>query len=301
MRGSIIGLVVVALAMLAVPGYSQTPAARTAYAGKTVLITGSTSGLGRSLALALAAEGATVIVHGRDAAGGQELVDEIKKGGKGSAVFYPADFSSLKTISDFADTIARRYPKIDLLVSNAGISLPRDQPRRASADGHELAFQVNYLAGWILVNRLRPNLKAAAPSRIVNVASLSAAPIDWDDIMLEKPGANARGYDQSKLAQVSMTIGLAPSFARDGITMISVHPATLMDTPLVRGAGRTPMTTVDEGRDHVMGLITAPTLEAGAFYVRGRVTPPAHPQASDPAARQRLMEVSARLTGVAAQ
>ena len=119
--------------------------------------------------------------------------------------------------------------------------------------------------------------------------------------MLEKPGANARGYDQSKLAQVSMTIALAPSFARDGITMISLHPATLMDTPLVRGAGRTPMTTVDEGRDHVMSLITAPTLESGAFYVRGRVNPPAHPQASDPAARQRLMDVSARLTGVAAQ
>lgn len=301
MRRSSIWLVVVAVGMMVLPGSPQSQPAPASYAGKTVLVTGSTEGLGRAVALALAAQGANVIVHGRNAEGGQALVDEIKSSGKGSATFYPADFSSLKTIRDFADTIATKYPKIDLLVSNAGIGLPRDQPRRTSADGHELQFQVNYLAGWVLVNRLRPNLKAAAPSRVVNVASISASPIDFDDLMLEKPGANARGYDQSKLAQVSMTVALAPSFAKDGVTMIAVHPATLMDTALVRNVGRTPMTTVAEGRDHVMSLITAPTLEPGAFYVRGRVSPPAHPQPNDPAARARLMAVSAQLTGVAAQ
>jgi NAD(P)-dependent dehydrogenase (short-subunit alcohol dehydrogenase family) len=119
--------------------------------------------------------------------------------------------------------------------------------------------------------------------------------------LLEKPGAYARGYDQSKLAQVSMTVALAPTFARDGITMISLHPATLMDTTLVRNVGIAPMTTVAEGRDHVMSLINAPTLEPGGFYVRGRLSPPAHPQPNDPAARARLMAVSAQLTGVAAQ
>jgi len=301
MRRSIFWVLVVAFAMLTIPGYTQPTPAPLSYAGKTVLVTGSTDGLGRSVALALAAQGAHVIVHGRDAQGGQAVLDEIRRSGKGSASFYPADFSSLKTVREFADTLAQRYPKIDLLVSNAGISLPRDQPRRTSADGHELAFQVNYLAGWVLVNRLRPNLKAAAPSRVVNISSISANPIEWDDIMLEKPGANARGYGQSKLAQVTMTAALAPSFAKDGITMIAVHPATMMDTTMVRNSGRPPMTTVAEGRDHVMSLITAPRLEAGAFYVSGRVRPPAHPQPNDPVARQRLMEVSTRLTGVAAQ
>lgn len=301
MRRPSIWLIIMAVAMMVVPGFPTSAQAPVSYAGKTVLVTGSTEGLGRSLALALAEQGANVIVHGRTADGGQALVDEITKLGKGSATFYPADFGSLQTVRDLADTIARRHPKIDLLVSNAGVALARDQPRRTTADGHELHFQVNYLAGWILVNRLRPNLKAAAPSRIVNIASISASPIDFDDVMLEKPGAAARGYGQSKLAQVSMTAALAPSFLKDGITMISVHPATLMDTGMVRSIGTAPRTTVAEGRDHVMSLINAPTLEPGAFYVSGRVTPPANPQANDPAARQRLMALSAQLTGVATQ
>jgi NAD(P)-dependent dehydrogenase (short-subunit alcohol dehydrogenase family) len=304
MRGSIFLAAMAAVAMLSCsgdprPAAAQEPATEPlSYAGKTVFVTGSTDGLGRSLALALAAQGAHVIVHGRDATGAQEVLDAIEASGVGSADFYPADFGSLQTIRELADTIGEKYPKIDLLVSNAGISLPRDQPRRTSDDGHELAFQVNYLAGWMLVNELRPNLAAAAPSRVVNISSISANPIDWDDLMLEAPGANARGYGQSKLAQVTMTVALAPSFAEDGITMIAVHPATMMDTTMVRNSGRPPMTTVEEGRDHVMSLITAPTLQPGAFYVGGRVTPPANPQPGDPAARLRLLEVSTQLTGV---
>ena len=194
------------------------------------------------------------------------------------------------------------YPKIDLLVNNAGIALLGDQPRRTSADGYELQFAVNYLAGWILVNKLQPNLAAAAPSRVINVASGSAAPIDFDDVMLAKPGAysagRTRGYGQSKLAQVSMTIELAPAFAEQNITMISLHPATLMDTTMVKGLGIPPRTTVADGRDHVMGLINRPTLEPGAFYVEGAPTEPSHPQALDPEARARLAALSESLTEV---
>jgi NAD(P)-dependent dehydrogenase (short-subunit alcohol dehydrogenase family) len=301
MRGLIISLLVAAMAML-MPGVDVEAApARLSYAGKTVLVTGSTDGLGRAIARALAAEGAHVIVHGRNAERGQALVDEIAKSGKGSASFHAADFASLEAVRVFADTIARQYPKLDLLVNNAGVAIPADQPRRTSDDGYELQFAVNYLAGWVLVNRLRPNLAAAAPSRVVNVASGSASPIDFDDVMLEKPGAHRRGYGQSKLAQVSMTVALAPSFARQGITMISLHPATLMDTTMVRELGAAPMSSVDEGRDHVMSLITAPTLEAGAFYVDGRPERPSYPQPYDAVARARLMALSAQLTGIAAQ
>lgn len=268
------------------------------YAGKTVLVTGSTDGLGRELARALAADGAHVIVHGRNAERGQAVVDEITRSGKGSAKFYAADFSSMQAVRGFADTIARDYPKLDLLVNNAGVAFTGEQPRQTSADGYELQFAVNYLAGWVLVNRLRPNLAAAAPSRIVNVASGSAAPIDFDDVMLEKPGAHRHGYGQSKLAQVSMTVELAPAFAKQGITMISLHPATMMDTTMLRNMGVTPRTNVDEGRDHVMSLITAPTLQPGAFYRDGVPTEPRDPQPHDPAARARLVSLSAELTGV---
>ncbi|GAB2503654.1 SDR family NAD(P)-dependent oxidoreductase [Arenimonas alkanexedens] len=285
------------LAILALPAAAADPAPRS-YADKTVLVTGSTDGLGRELALALAAEGAHVIVHGRNAERGQAVVDEITAGGKGSARFVAADLSSLQAVRDFADAIARDTPKLDLLVNNAGVAFMGDE-RRTSADGHELQFAVNYLAGWVLVNKLRPNLAAAAPSRIINVASLSADPIDFDDVMLAQPGAARRGYGQSKLAQVSMTVELAPAFAADGITMISLHPATLMNTTMVEGLGIPPRTTVEAGRDHVMGLIHAPTLDAGAFYVEGKPADPLDPQPGDADARQRLVALSETLTGVA--
>lgn len=276
-----------------------TPLPQVSYAGKTVLVTGSTDGLGRELALALAADGAHVIVHGRNAERGQAVVDEITKAGRGSARFIAADFASLQAVREFADTVARTTPRLDLLVNNAGVAFTGDQPRRESADGHELQFAVNYLAGWVLVNRLRPNLAAAAPSRIVNVASGSASPIDFDDVMLERPGAHARGYGQSKLAQVTMTVALAPAFQEQGITMIALHPATMMDTTMVRGLGVAPRTTVAEGRDHVMGLIKAPVLQPGTFYSDGVPTEPRDPQPRDPQARARLVALSGQLTGVA--
>lgn len=271
------------------------------YSGKTVLVTGSTDGLGEATARALASRGAHVIVHGRNAERGVRLADEIMNAGEGSASFHRADFASLTEVREFAETIASQHPKLDLLVNNAGIAFPADQPRRTSADGYELQFAVNYLAGWVLVNTLRPNLAAAAPSRIINVSSIAASPIDFDDVMLEKAGANARGYAQSKLAQVSMTFALAPSFANDGITMIAMHPATFMDTTMVSDLGVAPTSSVEEGRDHLMSLITAPALEPGAFYVEEKPANPNDPQANDPRARERLMALSAQLTGVEAK
>lgn len=295
-------LVAVLLALLSAvaPQRARAADAPLSYAGKTVLVTGSTDGLGRALALALAADGAHVIVHGRNAERGRAVVAEITRAGKGSATFIAADFSSLQATRRFADAVAKAYPKLDLLVNNAGIAIGRAQPRRANAENQELQFVVNYLAGWILANRLLPNLEAAAPSRIVNVASGSASPIDFDDVMLEKPGAHRHGYGQSKLAQVSMTIELAPAFAKRGVTMVSAHPATLMDTTMVKGLGVPARSTVAEGRDHIMGLIRAPSLQAGAYYRDGKPTPPGDPQATDAAARAKLAALSAKLTRVAA-
>ncbi|MBP6626812.1 MAG: SDR family NAD(P)-dependent oxidoreductase [Arenimonas sp.] len=295
-------LLACAVAMFARPAFAaDVPPAAPPFSGKTALVTGSTDGLGRELALALAADGAHVIVHGRSAERGQAVVDEITKAGKGSARFIAADFASMQAVRDFADTIARDYPKLDLLVNNAGIAFTSAQPRRESADGYELQFAVNYLAGWVLVNKLRPSLKAAAPSRILNISSGSADAIDFNDVMLEQPGAAGRGYGQSKLAQVSMTVELAPAFAKDGITMIALHPATMMDTTMVRGLGVAPRTSVAEGRDHVMGLVRAPTLQAGAFYRDGEPQAPRVPQPSDPAARAKLVALSEQLTGVAVE
>jgi len=294
-------LIVALMAVLAPAAGAQTTTKPLSYEGKTVLVTGSTDGLGREIALALAAQGAHVIVHGRNAERGAAMVEEIAGTGKGTATFHSADFASLDAVRAFADLIAQTYPRLDLLVNNAGIAIVGDQPRRTSVDGHELQFAVNYLAGWVLVNRLRPNLAATAPSRVINVSSIAAHAIDFDDVMLEAPGAHMRGYGQSKLAQVSMTVALAPSFEKQGITMIALHPATMMDTSMVRGMDMPARTTVDEGRDHVMSLINAPGLEAGTFYIDGKVTRPRDPQPYDAQARERLMTLSAKLTGVAAE
>jgi NAD(P)-dependent dehydrogenase (short-subunit alcohol dehydrogenase family) len=292
-------LILIAFALSLSPAAKAEGGPPLSYDGKTALVTGSTDGLGRELALALAADGAHVIVHGRNAERGAAVVQEITEAGKGSASFVAADFSSMEAVREFADTISREHPKLDLLVNNAGVAFNDDQPARLTADGYELQFAVNYLAGWVLANKLRPNLKAAAPSRIVNVASGSANAIEFDDVMLSKPGAASRGYGQSKLAQVSMTVELAPAFAADGITMISLHPATLMPTTMVKNIGIPPRSTIADGRDHVMGLIHSPTLEAGAFYVEGKPASTRDPQPTDPEARKRLAALSEELTGVA--
>lgn len=298
MRLSLIGLLSAVLVMSPLALSAQAPVS---YEGKTVLVTGSTDGLGRELAREFAAEGAHVIIHGRSAERGQALVEEITASGKGSARFIRADFGSIQGVRGFAREVAAQAPRLDLLVNNAGVAF-NDGERRTSQDGYELQFAVNYLAGWVLVHELRPALKAAAPSRIINVSSGSSEPIDFGDVMLEQPGAASRGYGQSKQAQATMTKALAPAFLADGITMISLHPATLMDTTMVKGIGIPPRTSVQEGVDHVMGLARAPTLEPGAFYLeKGIARDTMDPQGQDPEAQAKLLALSKELTGVPAQ
>ena len=149
---------------------------------RIALVTGSTDGLGREVARRLAAEGAHVIIHGRNAERGKAMVDEITSGGKGSARFYQADFASLAEVRRLADEITRDYPRLDLLVNNAGVVAR--QGREVSKDGHELHFAVNYLSGYLLTYKLLPLIEKGRSPRIVNVSSLSAAPIDFADVMI---------------------------------------------------------------------------------------------------------------------
>jgi NAD(P)-dependent dehydrogenase (short-subunit alcohol dehydrogenase family) len=261
---------------------------------RIALVTGSTDGLGRELARRLAGEGAHVIVHGRNAARGEALVDEIKAGGKGSARFYRADFASLAEVRRLADEIGRDYTRLDLLVNNAGIFL-RDE-RQSSVDGHELTFAVNYLAGYLLTHRLIPLLEKGRTPRIVNVSSRSAAPIDFGDVMLERGYTGYRAYSQSKLAQVMFTVDLATALQPKRIVVQAVHPATGMDTTLIATAGLTPRTSVDEGAAAVMHVIGTDA-PSGSYFMGQAVAKP-HAQATDPDARRQLRDVSRRLTSV---
>lgn len=263
--------------------------------GKTVIITGSTDGLGREVALRVANLGAHVIVHGRNQQRGAAVVDEITKAGKGSAKFYAADLASLAEVRQLAQVILRDTPRIDVLVNNAGVWNRGE--RQVSRDGHELHFAVNYLSGFLLTHMLLPRIVDSAPARIINVASTAQSPIDFTDVMLERPGRAAQGYGQSKLAQILFTMDLAAELRDRRVTVLALHPATMMNTTMVQQSGLPARTTVDQGADALMRLITAPDIETGQYF-NGLNATRANAQAYDVEARARLRELSRRLTGL---
>ena len=270
-------------------------------AGKTVLITGSTDGVGRYVAAQLAADGAKVLIHGRDASRAGTLVDEIKRGGHEAPTFYQAELSSLAGARQLANAVMAEHQRLDVLVSNAGIgSQTSGAGRGESADGYELRFAVNYLSGFLLAYLLLPLLKAAAPSRIVNVASLGQHPIDFDDVMIKKNYSGSRAYAQSKLSQIMFTIDLASELKGTGVTVNSLHPATYMNTTMVRQGGITPISTVEQGGEAILHLVRGDDVanKSGLFF-NGMHEAQANPQAYDEIARKRLRKLSLELTGLA--
>ena len=259
---------------------------------RVVLVTGSTGGLGREVARALALQGDHVIVHGRNEERGRALVGEIEADGKGSARFYRADFGSLREVRGLANAIMKDYERLDVLVNNAGILNPDQETRRVSEDGYELHFQVNYLAGYVLTRMLTPLLESSAPSRIINVAS-GQRPIDFDDLMLESDYSGMQAYFQSKNAQIMMTFALADEMGERGITINAMHPSNLMNTDMVIEAGFEPQTPVETGRDALVRLVNEDVGTGKFFNVFEEAE--AIPQAYDPEAVARLMKVTEEL------
>lgn len=268
--------------------------------GKTILVTGSTDGVGRYVARRLAEDGARVLIHGRDAARAKVLSDEIAKAGGAAPTFYQADLSSMSGTRALAEAVIRDHQRLDVLVSNAGIGSQNDGPQRqVSADGHELRFAVNYLSGFLLAHLLLPLLKAAAPSRIVNVASLGQHPIDFDDVMITKGYSGSRAYAQSKLSQIMFTIDFADELRGAGVTVNALHPATYMNTTMVRAGGVTPISTVEQGGAAILHLVEGDDVadKSGLFF-NGMSEARANPQAYDAEARKRLRALSLELTGL---
>jgi len=269
-------------------------------AGKTVLITGSTDGVGRVVAKRVAAQGARVLVHGRDLERGASLLAELRAEGLADADFLEADLSSLAEVRKLALAVDASEARLDILINNAGVGSGGPAGKRAlSLDAIELRFAVNYLAGFLLTRLLLPKILASTPSRIVNVASLGQAPIDFADVMITRGYTGTRAYSQSKLAQIMFTIDLHEELADKGVTVNSLHPATYMNTTMVRRSGTTPLSTVDEGADAIMHLVLSPEVEGrgGRFFDRRREAR-AQAQAYDAAARARLRALSLRLTGL---
>jgi NAD(P)-dependent dehydrogenase (short-subunit alcohol dehydrogenase family) len=248
----------------------------------------------------LAKAGAHVLLHGRHRERGQALLSEIGGEAAGHA-FYQADLASLAEVRRLAREVLRDHDKIHVLVNNAGLgSGPERTKRSVSADGYELRFAVNYLAGFLLTYLLLPAILKAAPARIVNVSSLGQSPLDFDDVMLERAYDGGKAYTQSKLAQIMFTIDLARELKGKGVTANSLHPATFMDTTMVRQSGTKPISTVDQGAEAVLNLVVADAVsDMSGLFFNGLHEQRANPQAYDDAARAKLRALSLKLTGLA--
>jgi len=187
-------------------------------AGRTVLVTGSTAGIGREVALALGRLGATVLVHGREESEGRAVVEAVAEM-PGDASLFLADFASLSTVEELADAVADRGP-LDALVNNAGGYFHRG---RLTADGFEYTFGVNHLAPFLLTNRLRPAF--ADDTRVVTTASRAhrdADGLDLHDVRSIEGYSGWQAYARSKLANVCFAAALASRL--DGPTSYSFHP-----------------------------------------------------------------------------
>jgi len=264
--------------------------------GKTVLVTGATDGLGRHVATELAAKGATVLVHGRNQERLEAIVEDVREQEyEGEARSYQADLSSLAAVRELAERILTEEGRLDVLVNNAGIASGK---RRVSEDGVELTFAVNYLSHFLLAELLMPLLRNSAPARIVNVASAGQSPINFSDPMLEREYDTMRAYSQSKLAQIMFTFDLAERESNTGVTANALHPASLMDTKMVRESFGYTMSTVEEGAEAVVRLVVSPEVEGvtGAYF-DGTSEARANRQAYDPQARERLWTLSEQLCG----
>ena len=263
---------------------------------RTVLITGATDGLGRALAARAYREGWDVLAHGRSAERLAEVAGELP-----GVRTFRADLASLDAVAALAGEIAGSVDRLDVLVSNAGIgsSQPGDGKRMESADGHELRFAVNYLAGYALTRRLLDLLRPSASARVVSVSSAGQAAIDFSDVMLTRAYDGTRAYCQSKLAQIMFTFDLAAELDPREVAATALHPGTYMPTKMVIGAGVAPLTPLEHGVEATWRLVADPALDgvSGRYYDGVRESRP-DGQALDADDRRALRELSRRLTGV---
>ena len=199
------------------------PGAKRLMAGKTVLITGGTGGIGRATAIGLVSMGARVGITGRDRERAQQAASAIAHETGGAVDVFVADLSSQAEVRGLADEVLATYPRLDVLVNNVGGFWAS---RHVTADGLEHTFALNHLAPFLLTRLLLDRLVASAPARVVTVSSgaQSMGSIDFDDLMGARTYSGQRAYNQSKLANVMFTYELARRLRGTGVTANALHP-----------------------------------------------------------------------------
>ena len=264
---------------------------------KTILVTGSTDGIGRATARELAERGCAVIVHGRNEQRAQAAARELAHAtGNRNVTAVAGDFASLAQVRTMAAQILRTCPRLDVLINNAGIAARR---RGTTKDGYESTIAVNHLAPFLLTNLLLDRLRESAPSRIVNVSSgvHTNGRIDFDDLQMERGFDGWQAYGNSKLANALFTCELARRLDPAAVTANFLHPGVI-DTKLlhVNFGGGSP---VADGARTPVHLALAPEVAkvTGSYFVNQRQTRPAS-ATGDRRLAAELWRVSASLTGL---
>jgi NAD(P)-dependent dehydrogenase (short-subunit alcohol dehydrogenase family) len=274
--------------------------------GKTVLVTGATSGLGKQTALALARLGAHVVLVGRNPERGLPALAEVQAAG-GTAELLCSDFSSLAEVRALASAFHARHPRLHVLVNNAGATYMQ---RRESADGHELTFAANHLAPFLLTQLLLPALKEAKAARVVNVSSVvhQTAQLDFDDLHSVKRYGGLHVYAKSKLANVLFTYELARRLEGSGVTANCLHPGIVAtgfgqnQEGFFKGLFRfaSPLfSSPEKGARTQVYLAASPQVEGvtGQYFVRCKQRRSSR-DSRDPEVARRLWDESARLAGL---
>ncbi len=277
--------------------------------GKTCLITGGNSGIGKETALALAQEGAQVILVCRNQQKGEEAQKEIKKlTGNPQVDLLLADLGSMKQVRQLANTVLNQYTQLHLLINNAGLLLGK---RHQTDEGHETTFAVNHLGHFLLTLLLLERIKASAPARIINVSSMvhRGGTIEFDNLMGEKSYRSLRAYSQSKLANILFTYSLAEKLIGTEVTVNCLHPGIVSTNFGNKGAKwylffkaiAKPLIYISpqKGAETLIYLSTSSEVEkvSGKYFVRKKAIPSSSASYNQKLQSQ-LWEVSEQLTGI---
>jgi NAD(P)-dependent dehydrogenase (short-subunit alcohol dehydrogenase family) len=284
-------------------------------AGRTVVVTGGNSGIGRATAMALAGAGAHTVVAARSEERGTAAVADIKQvTGNSEVDLVLFDLADLSSVRRGAAELLDRYDRIDVLVHNAGLILT---DRTETIDGLEATFAVNHLAPFLLTTLLTDRLVASAPARVVTVASIAhrsaRSGLDFDDLQSKRRYRGMRAYARSKLANILFTTELARRMDGRGVTANALHPGTVAtgygrdgDTHGLLTLGLAMIApfilTPDRGARTSVYLATSPDVAevSGRYFVRCSEHTPSK-AAADPAAAARLWQISWELVGLRAR
>jgi len=279
-------------------------------AGKTVLITGATGGIGKATAIGLAVLGAHLAITGRDRDRTEDVAREIRAAGGGRVEVFVADLSAQSEVRRLADEVLQSLPRLDALVNNVGGYW---NTRHITADGLEHTFAVNHLASFLLTNLLLDRLKESAPARVVAVSSNAQAlgRIDFDDLQGERSYSGSRAYDQSKLANVLFTYELARRLRGTSVTANALHPGVVSTSFGAEDPGHVQRIFVPFLRpfmkDPAQGAVTSVHVTSAPDVqdVTGRYFANSKPKASskrsyDKADAARLWQASSNLVGLTA-